>query len=316
MIVWITGAKGFIGQYLARHLAARGNIVLGLGHGLWPEAATEGGLVAWLNGEITCSNLASLRVTHGAPGLVVHLAGGSSVSAAIANPREDFARTVTSTAELLEWLRLESPLTRLVAVSSAAVHGVGHSDRIAESASTQPFSPYGYHKLMMEQLCRSYGNCYGLQCVVLRLFSVYGAGLRKQLLWDLCRRLQYAPLGIELSGTGEELRDWTHVSDVLRAIEATANLASPEVPTFNIGSGRATSVREVAQTVIDAFFTTRGQRSKLHFNGKVRAGDPCRLVADSSRLQALGFEWNVSPQQGIAEYVRWFQRQVGTGRSS
>jgi UDP-glucose 4-epimerase len=315
MIIWITGAKGFIGQHLARHLAAQGNTVLGLGHGLWPEAATEAGLAVWLNGEIAGSNLTCLRATHGAPDLVVHLAGGSSVGAAIANPREDFARTVATTAELLEWLRQESPLTRLVAVSSAAVHGVGHSGFIAESASTQPFSPYGYHKLMMEQLCRSYGSCYGLKCLVLRLFSVYGPGLRKQLLWDLCRRLQDAPPSIELSGTGDELRDWTHVSDVLRAIEATADLASPEVPIFNVGSGHATSVREVGQTVIDAF-AAGGQRSKLHFNSKVRAGDPFSLVADPSRLEALGFEWNVSPQQGIAEYVRWFQGQAGTGRSA
>lgn len=315
MIVWITGAKGFIGQHLARHLAAHGNIVLGLGHGLWPEAETEAGLAAWLNGEISSSNLTSLRVTHGAPDLVLHLAGGSSVGAAIANPREDFARTVATTAELLEWLRLESPLTRLVAVSSAAVHGAAYTGRIAESSATQPLSPYGFHKLMMEQLCRSYASCYGLQCLVLRLFSVYGPGLRKQLLWDLCRRLQHAPPSIELSGTGDELRDWTHVSDVLRAIEATADLASPEVPTFNVGSGRATSVREVAQTVIDAF-ATGGQRSNLHFNGKVRAGDPFSLVADSSRLQALGFEWSISPQQGIAEYVRWFHDQAETGRSA
>jgi UDP-glucose 4-epimerase len=315
MIIWITGAKGFIGQHLARHFAARGDTVLGLGHGFWPEATAEAGLTLWLNGEIAGSNLTSLRATHGAPDLVVHLAGGSSVGAAIANPREDFARTVTTTAELLEWLRLESMPTRFVAVSSAAVHGVGHAGRIAESASTQPLSPYGYHKLMMEQLCRSYASCYGLKCLVLRLFSVYGPGLRKQLLWDLCRRLQDTPHTIELSGTGDELRDWTHVSDVLRAIEATADLASPKVPTFNVGSGRTTSVREVAQTVIDCF-AAGGQRSKLQFNEKVRAGDPFSLVADPSRLQALGFDWSISPRQGIVEYVRWFQGLTGTGRSS
>jgi UDP-glucose 4-epimerase len=315
MIAWITGAKGFIGQHLARYLAAHGTMVLGLGHGLWPEAETEAGLAGWLNGEISGSNLTALRMAHGAPDLVVHLAGGSSVGASIANPREDFARTVATTAELLEWLRLESPLTRLVAVSSAAVHGAAHTGGIAESSATQPVSPYGFHKLMMEQLCRSYASYYGLQCLVLRLFSVYGPGLRKQLLWDLCRRLQDASPSIELSGTGDELRDWTHVSDVLRAIEVTADLASPEVPTFNVGSGCATSVRDVAQTLID-LFATNAQRGKLHFNGKVRAGDPFSLVANPSRLHAIGFECSISPHQGIAEYVRWFHDQMGRGRSA
>ena len=103
----------------------------------------------------------------------------------MANPREDFLRTVATTAELLEWLRQEAPRTRLAAVSSAAVHGTGHAGRIAESAPTRPLSPYGYHKLMMERLCRSYASSYGLPCLVLRLFSVDGPGLRKQLLLSL-----------------------------------------------------------------------------------------------------------------------------------
>lgn len=314
MIVWISGAKGFIGQHLARYLVARGDTVLGLGHGLWPEASVETGLAYWLNGEVSGSNLNSLRIARGLPDLVVHLAGGSSVGVAMANPREDFLRTVATTAELLEWLRQEAPRTRLVAVSSAAVHGTGHAGRIAESAPTRPLSPYGYHKLMMEQLCRSYASSYGLPCLVLRLFSVYGPGLRKQLLWDLCQRLQGKPASIELSGTGGELRDWTHVQDVLRAIEVTSGLASPEMPVFNVGSGRATSVREVAQTVIAAFGEA-GVRSELSFNGQVRAGDPFSLVADPSRLQALGFECHVSSQQGIADYVHDFLAPAHVGRS-
>lgn len=312
MIVWITGAKGFIGQHFARHLAARGDTVLGLGHGLWPDAAAEAGLTFWLNGEISGSNLNGLRVAHGLPDLVVHLAGGSSVGVAIANPREDFARTVASTAELLEWLRQESPRTRLVAVSSAAVHGAGHAGGIAESAPVQPLSPYGYHKLMMEQLCRSYASCYALPCVVVRLFSVYGPGLRKQLLWDLCQRLAASPAIVELSGTGEELRDWTHVQDVVRAIEATSALAAPDVPIFNVGTGRATSVREIAQRVIEAFGEA-GMRTELRFNGRVRAGDPFSLVADPARLRTLGFECRIAPQQGIADYVQWFRAAQRAG---
>lgn len=312
MIVWVTGAKGFIGQHLSRHLAAQGHTVLGLGHGLWPEAADQAGLTLWLNGEISASNLNSLRLAHGRPELVVHLAGGSSVGVALANPREDFARTVASTAELLEWLRQESPQARLVVVSSAAVHGAGHDGRIAECAPMNPFSPYGHHKLMMEQLCKSYAAGYGLSCLVLRLFSVYGPGLRKQLLWDLCQRLSTSPPALELSGTGGELRDWTHVDDVVRAIEATSALAASDVPTFNVGTGRATSVREVAQLVIDAF-DEDGMRTELRFNGKVRAGDPFSLVADPMRLQALGFECRITPQQGIAEYVHWFRAQQGGG---
>lgn len=310
MIVWVTGARGFIGQHLVRQHVKRGDIVLGIGHGIWSNVS-EVGLDFWLDGEICGKNLNLLHAARGAPDLVVHLAGGASVGAAIAHPSEDFSRTVTSTLDLLEWVRLNSPKTRIVAVSSAAVHGTWQGGRIDETALTKPVSPYGFHKLMMEQLCRSYASSYGLQCVILRLFSVYGEGLRKQLLWDLCRRMQDAPPVLELSGTGDELRDWTHVSDVLNAIEMTEDLASPEVPTFNVGSGRATSVRVVAQTVIDAFAKT-GCSSELRFNGSVRAGDPFSLVADPARLNALGFECQVPVSNGIGNYVRWFLSPAGS----
>jgi UDP-glucose 4-epimerase len=305
MIVWLTGAKGFIGQYLARHHASKGHLVLGVGHGDWPNATSEAGLTYWVNGEISAVNLSLMQDACGKPDLVVHLAGGGSVGAAVAHPSEDFNRTVNSTLALLEWLRLNSPHTKLVGVSSAAVNGVCHSGRLDESAPTNPVSPYGYHKLMMEQLCQSYAGSYGLQCVVLRLFSVYGPGLRKQLLWDLCNRLQASPAVIELSGTGNELRDWTHISDVVNAVELTASLASTEVPTFAVGSGCATSVRDIAQSVISVF-AAKGGQTMLRFNGNVRPGDPFSLVANPTRLEALGFACGITPLIGVPDYVRWF----------
>ena len=96
MIIWITGAKGFIGQHLARYYATNGNAVFGLGYGYWKNAINESNLSAWLEGEISRFNLTRLRLLHGTPDLVVHLAGGASVSASIANPHEDFSRTIIS----------------------------------------------------------------------------------------------------------------------------------------------------------------------------------------------------------------------------
>ena len=120
--LWITGARGFIGQHLARHCARLGYQVCGIGHGVWaPIEAERSGVTEWINGDVTGSNLQALRSRSGLPVAVFHLAGGSSVAAAIAQPREDFSRTVSSTVALLEWVRQESPATRVVAVSSAEI---------------------------------------------------------------------------------------------------------------------------------------------------------------------------------------------------
>lgn len=298
--VWITGAAGFIGRALATRLAESGTRVVGLGHGAWPDAARSG-VSRWLNGDISAENLGQLAHDEGRPDCVFHLAGGSSVGAAIAAPREDFRRTVDATASLCDWLRLEAPETRLLAVSSAAVYGAGHEGAIAEDATTRPYSPYGYHKLMMEQVCRSYAETYGLRVIVARLFSVYGPGLRKQLLWDISARLAEGQDRLRLGGTGAEKRDWTDVRDIARALELLAPLATPLAPTVNVGTGRGVDVATIAQTLVSAW----GAAVDTEFSGSGRPGDPASLVADPGRLDSLGFRWSIPMERGVMDYVAW-----------
>ena len=306
----ITGAHGFIGQHLSRSLAASGQRVCGLGHGIWPESeAAAWGLSLWLNGDIAPGNLRLLQHQFGTPDVVYHLAGGSSVGAAVANPREDFFRTVATTAELLEWLRLDAPDTRLVVVSSAAVYGAGHSGPIAEGARLMPFSPYGHHKRLMEELCHSYAASYGQRVSIARLFSVFGAGLKKQLLWDLCTRLAAGTEPLRLGGSGEELRDWTEVRDVVRALPLLAAQASSPACVVNVSTGTGTCVREVAGSIASLWAGVGQHAAALAFSGESRAGDPFSLIGDPGRLAALGFEWRLPLASGLRDYVEWFREQ-------
>lgn len=309
--ILITGAHGFIGKHLARHLAAQGHHVSGLGHGIWPPIeASRWGVQDWLNGDVQAANLRALQA-RSEPDLVFHLAGGSTVGAAIANPREDFFRTVASTVELLEWIRLDLPRARLIAVSSAAVYGSGMNGPIVEDADGVPYSPYGHHKRMMELLCRSHGDAYGLDFRVARLFSVYGPELKKQLLWDMCTRLAAGESPLLLGGSGQELRDWTHVSDVVTALTQIAFDGDTALrgQTLNLGTGVGTAVQAIAQTVVNAWHARSGAADKpvLRFSGQSRPGDPFSLVADPTRLSRLGFKWNMAIDTGVASFVDWFR---------
>ena len=308
MIAWITGANGFIGRYLARELADAGHAVHGIGHGaIYDSDRLRLGLESWLNGEIDAANLNALALAHGPPSKIFHLAGGSSVGLSIAQPFEDFSRTVVSTARLLEWLRGSAPQCDVIVASSAAVYGSGHTGAISENASLTPMSPYGQHKLMMEQLCNSYAESFGIRSTVVRLFSVYGPRLRKQLLWDICSRLARGETGLVLGGTGGEIRDWTDVRDVVRLLAKVGELPQPE--TFwimNGGSARGTSVAEIANMLVRHW----GGDISVRFSGATRAGDPFSMLADDARLRQMPFDWRIPIDQGLADYVRWFKDQM------
>jgi UDP-glucose 4-epimerase len=308
MNAWVTGANGFIGRHLVGGLANRGYRVHGIGHGtIGGVESRRIGLTHWLNGEIDAANLNALAAQSGLPATVFHLAGGSSVGLSIAQPFEDFSRTVASTARLLDWLNSTARDCRVIVASSAAVYGAGHPGAIAVDAETLPMSPYGQHKLMMEQLCRSYAISFGLRCTVVRLFSVYGPNLRKQLPWDICSRLQAGERTLVLGGTGAEVRDWTDVRDVARLLaEIDLKPQSEAFQVINAGSGIATSVAKVAERIAECW----GGTVFVQHSGIVRAGDPASLVSDGAMMSALPFDWKIPVEQGLADYVSWFKDQA------
>ena len=106
----------------------------------------------------------------------------------------------------------------------------------------------------MESLCRAYAENFGLHVAIVRMFSVYGAGLEKQLVWDLCGKLAVAgDSPVVLGGTGRELRDWLHVSDAAALLWLARAQCDGSCPVVNGGTGIATSIREVAGMVCEAW---------------------------------------------------------------
>lgn len=305
-LAWVTGAAGFIGSHLTHHLAGQGVRVAGLDIARRPQNLAEQ-VVEWSEGSIARDRLAGLASRTGLPDTLYHLAGGSSVGASLAVPYQDFSATVGGTGILLDWLHEHSPATRLVIASSAAVYGNLHAGPIDDSAETAPYSPYGAHKFAMEAVCRGWAGSFGLQVISARLFSVYGSGLTKQLLWDLSNKLCSQAPTVTLGGTGKELRDWTHVSDVVRALTAIAPLASPHMPIVNVGTGKALSVQHVAEILVRA----HGRNPTcLQFSGVSRPGDPFSLVAAPGQLQNTGFDWRVTLEDGIADYAAWYRSRA------
>ncbi len=185
--------------------------------------------------------------------------------------------------------------------SSAAVYGdQGHSD-LDESVPPAPVSPYGFYKMAAEQLVETYSRFFGINASVVRLFSVYGEHLRKQLLWDALRKFSQDEFGF--FGTGYEMRDWVHVEDVARLVcEAIRDDLGP-YNVFNCGGAKA-ATREVL-TELAAIY---GAKAQPVFTGQANPGNPVRLTADYSCAEnILGWHPMIGLHEGLSRYVSWFR---------
>ncbi|OGR35003.1 MAG: hypothetical protein A2051_10320 [Desulfovibrionales bacterium GWA2_65_9] len=298
--VLITGAHGFLGRHAARHFAQQGWQVVGMGHGDYTtEQALAWGIHTWIAGDICPETLARVPAP---PDAVVHCAGGASVGQSLAAPLRDFERTVHTCVAVLEYVREHAPQARIAYPSSAAVYGGTKAAHIAEDTPAHPISPYGLHKEMAEVCCRDYAEQHGLAVCLVRFFSLYGSGLRKQLLFDACQKAQAG--AFEFFGSGQEERDYLHVTDAARLLFLAVQAASPACPVVNGGSGRGLSTREVLTALAHCW----GENLAPRFNGTVKQGDPQRLVADISGITAWGFAPSVDFQSGLRDYVAWFKQ--------
>jgi UDP-glucose 4-epimerase len=134
-----------------------------------------------------------------------------------------------------------------------------------------------------------------------------GEGLRRQLLWDIAQKaLGGGP--VALGGTGDETRDFIHVSDVAAAVLLTVAGGGRGEERLNVACGQETPIRRVASELLEALGLDPAAAS---FSGESRPGDPTRWCAEVTRLRALGFRPAVALDQGLRRYADWVRRQAG-----
>jgi len=287
--VLVAGGCGFVGQHTVRAFKSAGFEVVDIGHGCAVR-------------EITPESLSTIKVL---PDLVINCAGSGSVGASFEDPFLDFRKTVDSTLALLEFIRLKAPKAKLIQLSSPAVQGMHADSPIKISDPRNPVSPYGLHKSFAEDLCVFYGKTYALNIAIIRFFSLYGPGLKKQLLWDACRKIKDNPRTVEFWGNGQETRDWLHIDDALRLMMKIADDQSRGTEVFNGGSGIRSTIHEVLLKLVQAL----GSTTEIGFNGKSRMGDPKFYQADITHSLKLGWRPEMILEEGIKQYVEWFKRE-------
>lgn len=237
----VTGAAGFIGSHLTRHLCASGHAVVAADRRPAPPDLPDE--VDYRQGNLLDMDLAPLL--EGAE-YVIHLAGQPGVRESWEQFRRYSRGNIETTQRLLEGLR-QRPVKKFVLASTSSIYGSAAMPA-REDGPALPVSPYGATKLAAESLCDLYGRTAGIPWVALRYFTVYGPGQRPDMAFTRWLKAARDGQRIELYGTGQQIRDFTFVED---AVAATLQVALGPVAgmAINVGGGRPVSIREALSLI-------------------------------------------------------------------
>lgn len=298
--ILITGSYGFIGSGLCEKFE-------NLGFQVWKTDCIGAEDAQYLKIDMCCEKdklkdfLSDIK-----PDIIIHCAGSADVAKSIQNPETDFERNVKSCHNLLFALNeLKMVDARVIVLSSAAVYGQPKSLPINERCKRRPLSPYALHKTMVEDICMYFSNTYHFDLKILRIFSAYGPGLKKQIFWDMYNKYQRKN-ELHMLGSGLESRDYIYIDDLLQAIYLISINAPKTEIVYNVGNGQEILIKEAAEWFINA---VGGNKEKIFFDQARREGDPLNWKADISKLQKLGYKQTVSIKDGIKNYVRWCQEK-------
>lgn len=302
--VLVTGGAGFIGSHLVEQLVRGGSavtVVDNLSTGTLEHLDPMLSKVELLVGDL--GDLLRLkRIRLDKYDCVFHLAANSYIPPSVANPAFDFHENLYNTFMLLEALRQTPNAPRLVNVSSAAVYGNPARLPIREADPTVPIAPYGVSKLASERYVAVYCQLYSIRAVSVRLFSVYGPRQRKQVVYDLFRKLRADPERLEILGDGSQARDFTYVLDIVQALVLAATMAPNHGEVYNVASGTTHTIADL----VKACCAVCGLNPDIVYTGETRPGDAEKWVVDISRLKQLGFEPRADLVTGLAAIRDWY----------
>ena len=277
----VTGAAGFIGSNLVEHLLDQGQSVVCVDN----ESANnekfhwshENGMV--INVKVDITDYKGMKNIMSGVDYVFHLAAESRLQSAIMNPIEAVQKNCVGTTVMLQCAR-EAGVKRFVYSSTSS----GYGNNPYPNVETQPddcLNPYSASKIAGEKFCKMYTELYGLETVVLRYFNVFGRRSPA--------KGQYAPvIGIfqrqrdtgeplTIVGDGAQRRDFVHVEDVARAnyLAATMPLKGHAGEVFNVGTGSAYSIQQIADSISDnqVYIDKRSGEMETTFADITKIGD-------------------------------------------
>ncbi|MEM3629453.1 MAG: SDR family oxidoreductase [Candidatus Bathyarchaeia archaeon] len=303
MKVLVTGGAGFIGSHLVERLLKEDcNVVVldDLSSGKTENLDLKNRNLLFLKGGIRDKELVKKALKD--VEVVFHLAALVDVPFSVKNPLLVNQVNVCGSLNILEE-SIKNNVEKFIYASSCAVYGEPQYLPINEEHPTNPLSPYAVSKLTTEKYCQVFNKLYGLKTVSLRLFNVYGPRQEgdsySSVISRFIRQLRSGKPPI-IFGDGSQTRDFVYVLDVVDAFYKAMN-AKECAGEINVGSGKETSIKELAKILINKF----GFKNIKPVYAKPREGDIRRSWADIEKAKhKLGYKPNFTLHNGLGELLK------------
>ncbi len=307
--ILVTGGAGFIGSHLCEALLAEGAelVVIDDFNEFYDPAIKRGNIAGFrdritlVEGDIRDVALVDSVFASHKFDKVFHIAARAGVRPSIADPRLYVGTNIDGTLNLLEGCRT-SGVKHFVFASSSSVYGVNKKVPFAEDDLIQrTISPYAATKLMGEQLCSNYSNLYGIRCVCLRFFTVYGPRQRPDLAISKFTRLILDDKPIDQYGDGSTARDYTYIEDIIRGTLAAGKYTASDFEIVNLGGSAANTLAQL----ISGIEEITGKKATINYLPD-QLGDVPLTFADVSKAGHLfGYTPGTPLGKGLKRYVEW-----------
>lgn len=310
----VTGARGFVGGWLAKALLDRDETVVAFDRRRVTEKPSAIGMLGierdlvQVEADLCDANEVKRALADNGVDTVFHLAAETIVSTVQASPVQGFESNVRGTWTLLQTCR-ELGIQRVVVASSDKAYGAHEELPYREDFPLQPTAPYEASKAAADLIARSYWHSYGLPVAVTRFANIYGGGdlnFSRLIPEAVSAALDGRPPVLRSDGSPE--RDFLYVEDATSAYLALAdNLHRADVrgEAFNAGGGRAYPVLEVVRTI--ARLADTGVEPEIRGSGNPE-GEIDRQYVDPSKLrETLGWEPEVGLEEGLQRTIDWYR---------